>query len=181
MKIKVSNDITLTTATVEDAETIFNLYMEDKEELKEVFSFVTDDLTKEHEEKFFSNPGENYPFVIKINNQICGFALLYEHKKINNSISVLYYINSKYRGKGIATLTVISLLKYAFEDLNINRVEFFINTDNHNSLKVVDSLGIRHEGTLLDNDFTNGKYHNQELYSVLKREYQQIQKNSKLK
>lgn len=176
-QLNTGTEITLTAATVEDAETIFDLYMEDKEELKEVFSFVTDDLTKENEEDFFANPRENHPFVIRYNNQICGFALLYDHKKSNNSISVLYYINSKYRGHGIATIAVIRLLEHAFENLNINRAEFFINTDNYDSIKLVDSLGIRCEGTLLDNDFTNGKYHDQKLYSILRREYKQILKN----
>lgn len=177
VKLDTGTDVTLTTAASEDAESIFELYMEDKEELKEVFSFVTDDLTKEHEQKFFENPGENYPFVIRYNNQICGYAVLYDYKELNNSISFLYYVNSKYRGNKIATIAVLRLLEYAFEELNINRAEFYINTDNYDSLKLVESLGIRQEGTLLENDFTNGKYHDQNLYSILKREYKLLFKN----
>ena len=71
--------VKLEKALVSDASVIYNFYMQDKEELMKVFSYVNDNLTVEHEEKFFSNPGNNYPFVIKYNDEICGFALLYDY------------------------------------------------------------------------------------------------------
>jgi len=178
IKLNAQRDISLTSVEKEDAKAIYDFYMEDKEELKEVFTFVSDDLTLEDEEEFFSDPGEDHAFVIRINDKICGYAVLYDYKSLNNSISILYYVNSNFRGRGIATCATKRLLEYAFEDLNVNKVVFLINTDNYSSLNLVNRLGLRNEGTLLDNDFSNGKYHDQHLYSILKREYPHLIKNN---
>ena len=60
-------------------------------------------LTLEDEEGFFEDPGDNHAFVIRLNDKICGYAVLYDYNDLNNSISILYYVNSNFRGKGIAT------------------------------------------------------------------------------
>ena len=169
--LEAENNIYLTNAKKEDAKSVFDLYQEDMAELKKVFSFVNEDLTLEDEESFFENPGKDHPFVIRFNNEICGYAVLYDFKDSNKSVSILYYVNSRFRGNGIASIATTRLLDYAFEDLEANKVDFFINTDNINSLKLVRRLGIRYEGTLLDNDYSNGEYKDQDLYSILKREY----------
>ena len=152
--------------------------MKDIDELKDIFTFVTDDLTLEDEEEFFEDPGEDHAFVIRDNDKICGYAVLYDYKELNKSISILYYVNSDYRGRGIATIATKRMLQYAFEELDVNKVIFLINTDNYSSLKLVDRMGLRCEGVLLDNDFANGKYHDQKLYSILKREYPKRIKNN---
>lgn len=178
IKLDCVKNISLTSVKKEDAKTIYDFYMEDKEELKNVFTFISDDLTLEDEEAFFEKHGEDHPFVIRVNNKICGYAVLYDYKELNKSISILYYVNSNFRGKGIATNAIKRLLQYAFEELDVNKVMFFINTDNYDSLNLVKRLGLREEGTLLDNDFVNGKYHDQKLYAILKREYPKLIKNS---
>ena len=165
------NKVSLSKARKEDALCIYSFYMEDKEELKDIFNFVNDDLTVSHEEKFFSNPGDNYPFVIKYNDKVCGFALLYDLNSDNKNVSALYYVNSKYRGFGIASLATLELLDFAFTNLNVDRVNFYINTDNYGSLKVVSGLELNFDKFLPNFDFVNGKYHDQKLYFICKDEF----------
>ena len=178
IELRGERNVSLTSVRREDAKPIYDFYMEDKEELKDIFTFVTDDLTLEDEEGFFDDPGDNHAFVIRINDKICGYAVLYDYNDLNKSISILYYVNSNFRGNGIATNATKRLLQYAFEELDVNKVVFLINTDNYASLNLVERLKLRHEGTLLDNDFANGKYHDQKLYAILKREYPKLIKTS---
>lgn len=171
-----NDKVALVKASVSDASDIYNFYMEDKEELMRVFSYVNDDLTVEHEEKFFSDPRGNYPFVIKFNNETCGFALLYDYKVDEKCVSVLYYVNSKFRGNNIASCTVVKLLDFAFLELGAERANFYINTDNYASIKVVSNLNVKFDKFLPEYDLVNGKYYDQNLYFVTKEDYYNYKK-----
>ena len=90
VKLDAEKNISLTSVKKEDAKTIYNFYMEDKEELKDIFTFVTDDLTLEDEEEFFEDPGDDHAFVIRVNDRICGYAVLYDYKNFPHLYRFLY-------------------------------------------------------------------------------------------
>ncbi len=86
-------------------------------------------------------------------------------------INLLYWVASERRGVGIAHKCAYKLMEYAFNELDINRIQLFINNDNTKSLKLAEKLGCVCEGELRENDYANGRYHTQKLYSILAREF----------
>jgi ribosomal-protein-alanine N-acetyltransferase len=61
-------------------------------------------------------------------------------------------------GKGFATEIGRTLLRLAFETLNLHRVEAQCRSENHASRRIIAKLGMREEGVLRDNMFIRGEW-----------------------
>lgn len=57
-----------------------------------------------------------------------------------------YWIDEALAGQGIIPEAVVTMMQYAFETLNLHRIEINIIPRNDASLRVVDKLGLRFEG-----------------------------------
>jgi ribosomal-protein-alanine N-acetyltransferase len=63
------------------------------------------------------------------------------------SASVGYWIDEAFAGRGIVPEAVVVVLQYAFDELNLHRVEAAIVPRNLRSRRVAEKLGLREEGT----------------------------------
>ena len=59
-----------------------------------------------------------------------------------------YLLNRKYWGQGIAVEALTALLTFAFNERKLDRIELWINEDNHASQRVAEKLGFRLKGRL---------------------------------
>lgn len=92
-------------------------------------------------------PQFTYAIIRREDNQLmgaCGFSLTEQHLKAE----IGYWIGRPYRGKGYATEATKSLIRFCFDDLNLNRVQASYFTDNPTSKRVMEKSGMRYEGTL---------------------------------
>lgn len=82
-----------------------------------------------------------------------------------------YAIAAKEWGRGYATDAARSLVTYAFKELSLHRVTAAIGPDNTASMAVVQHLGFAREGELRDHVFTNGRWRDSVLFSILAHEW----------
>lgn len=75
-----------------------------------------------------------------------------------------------YWGKGLATEAYMLLLDYAFNELNLNRIEALVLENNIRSLNMHKKCGYVEEGIKRNSVYKNGKYINQIIMAVLKEE-----------
>jgi [ribosomal protein S5]-alanine N-acetyltransferase len=75
------------------------------------------------------------------------------------------------RGRGYGTEATRLTLRYAFETLNLNRVELGVFAFNAAAIRVYEKLGFILEGVLREERFINGRYVDAPVYSILAREY----------
>jgi [ribosomal protein S5]-alanine N-acetyltransferase len=80
-------------------------------------------------------------------------------------------------GKGIALEAVEAIINYGYEHMNFQRIEALIEPPNRASQKLVEKLGFIREGLLRNYEFTNGKFDDLYMYSLLKQDLNNI-KNS---
>lgn len=85
------------------------------------------------------------------------------HSKITSEDSI--------RGKGYGTKATKALIKYAFEQLNMNCIYSRIIEYNIASQRVKEKCGFVKEGVLRERIYKNGKYHNMIIWSILKEEF----------
>lgn len=78
------------------------------------------------------------------------------------------------RTKGIATDAWMTQLRYAFDELRLNRVNGSALEYNEASLRVCEKVGFKIEGKQRQAVYKNGKYHNVILLAVLKEDYQAL-------
>lgn len=76
-----------------------------------------------------------------------------------------------YQKKGYATEAVTALLEFAFDELRLHRVHATTDPRNTNSMGLLERLGFRKEGHLLENFWFKGAWVDDVLYGILAREW----------
>ena len=84
---------------------------------------------------------------------------------------VSYWTFPDYRGRGFATAAVRLACAFAFSELEIDRVEAFIEPDNTGSRRVVEAAGFVEEGVVRERDLTaQGERRDMVIYGLLQRD-----------
>lgn len=76
-----------------------------------------------------------------------------------------------YQGKGYATEAVTRLVDYLFGDLRLHRVRANIDPENSASARLLQKIGMRHEGRFLESLWLKGAWVNEDWYALLAREW----------
>jgi len=85
-----------------------------------------------------------------------------------NKISELAYgINPRYWSKEYAVEAAQLLIDYSFDTLKLHRVQAHCRTTNKKSERVLQKLGMRHEGIEYASAYEKGKIYNLHLYSLI--------------
>jgi ribosomal-protein-alanine N-acetyltransferase len=94
----------------------------------------------------------------------CGYNILdFENAKTE----IGYEIDKHYWGKGYAPEAITCLIKYAFNDLKLNRIEAKVEPENVNSIQVLKKLNFLFEGTMRKVERSKGRFIDLNLYSLL--------------
>lgn len=88
------------------------------------------------------------------------------------SASLGYCLNEAAWGHGYATEAARVLLQWAFETLDLNRVQSETDTRNVASARVLEKLGFVREGTLREDCIVNGDVSDSWVYGLLRRDWQ---------
>lgn len=78
------------------------------------------------------------------------------------------------RGKGYGTDMIRVLLQYLFRERNMERVVLTVFSYNKAGIGLYEKLGFVPEGILRDQVYTMGKYHDEYVYAMLRREYEAL-------
>jgi RimJ/RimL family protein N-acetyltransferase len=73
--------------------------------------------------------------------------------------------------KGYGTNTVKMILRYAFEELELNRVELTTDEENHRAIRCYEKCGFRQEGLLRQHRLVDGEFGNTLVMAVLREEW----------
>lgn len=77
----------------------------------------------------------------------------------------------EFRGKGYGSEAINLVLEYAFNRLNLNKVNLCIYADHTSAIKLYEKAGFKKEGTMRSILFRDGKYHNKILMGILSEEF----------
>jgi len=83
-----------------------------------------------------------------------------------------YWVGLPFWNKGYATEAAIRLVAYGFEDLALNRIAAQHLARNPASGRVMQKLGMSHEGTLRQGTMKWGKFEDLEVYAILSSDWQ---------
>jgi ribosomal-protein-serine acetyltransferase len=177
VELKVDSQIVLKEIELSDAEDIFKIIDSDRENLRIWLSFV--DSTKEIEDtKDFIRsilflPGDIRDFVAVIiyNEQKIGLIGFKLTDFVNKKTEIGYWISKEFENKGIVTKSVVKMINYAFNNLELNRIQIKCGIGNEKSSKIPKKLNFKFEGIERSAELLNGKFIDAEVYSILKDEW----------
>lgn len=98
----------------------------------------------------------------------CAFA---PHAHEPRTVEIGYTIAPEHQGRGYAREAVSSLLGHLFEQLGKHRVTASCDPRNVASVSVLEAVGMRREGHLVDSTWAKGEWADDVLFAILGREW----------
>jgi [ribosomal protein S5]-alanine N-acetyltransferase len=98
----------------------------------------------------------------------CGMELFPDHKRGELG----YWLGRDYWGNGFATEAAGAVVGWGFERLGLARVSAARFSDNPASGRVLEKIGMTHEGMLRRHAFRGGEFRDMVLYGLLREEWE---------
>lgn len=89
-----------------------------------------------------------------------------EHRKAELG----FWLLPPWWGKGIVQEAMEVVLEYAFQKMDLHRIEAFVETENKSSQKALKKKGFQQEGIMRDSEIKNGRFISVAIFSRLKGE-----------
>ncbi len=176
---KIDDEVSLHLIESTDAFPLLSLINESRPYLKEWLPWVDsmqsiadyDELIPEWRAQYYNNQG--FQAIIRYYGEIAGMIGFHGINWGNKSTSLGYWIGHNFQGKGIMTRAVHGCLNYAFNTLNLHRVEIRCGVNNEKSRAIPTRLGFTEEGICREGEYLYDHYHDLVIYGMLKHEWKQ--------
>lgn len=135
--------------------------------------FVSEQIEKKWIESTYDNSKQvSLAICDSVTDTYIGNISLKNIDFFNKSASFAILIgNKEYWSGGYGTQATLLLLKHAFLDLGLERVQSIILSDNIGSTKMHKKCGFEQEGILRNAVYKSGRYQNLILMSILKEDF----------
>lgn len=118
--------------------------------------------------------GTGYGFGVFVNGSFCGEMNLSSIQRGAFQCSYVgYWIDESMRGNGYTPEAFVAVARFAFEDLQLHRIQVAIVPRNSASLRVMDKLGLRQEGLAQRYVQINGVWEDHLRFAITVEEWQQ--------
>ena len=162
---------------IDDVEKMYQNWANDDEVTKYLMweSHKDKNVTKNVLEDWIKNYSKNdfYQLAIvpkDINEPVGSIGIVGKNDKIK-MVHFGYCIGKKWWNKGFTSEALSILIKYFFEDVNVNRIESRHDSNNPNSGKVMIKCGMKYEGSKRQADWNNQGVCDSVEYAILAEDY----------
>jgi len=109
---------------------------------------------------------ESMTFAIMYENSIVG-VIGFNTIDSNLKKAILgYWLSKEYNGKGIMRKSCQRLIEYAFDALDVKKVEAYVANKNKKSRRVCENLGFNLEGIITNAQVLNGEIVDDAVYGI---------------
>jgi RimJ/RimL family protein N-acetyltransferase len=121
--------------------------------------------------------GTDYVFgiTLKQGDRLIGVTGLHQVSLVNRS--AVFGINlgdTAQQGRGYGREATQLVLRYAFEELNLNRVELSVYSDNWRAIRMYQKVGFVQEGCARQAHYGNGRYQDEYRFGILRSEWESL-------
>lgn len=174
---KIDENIELRLLEEQHAEAVYRLLKENQGHLQAELTWLTDELTLEDAREYIraglarqaANNGLRAG--IWLRGELAGIASLHSLVWADRRASLGYWLGEAFQGQGLVTRACASLIKHAFDELDLNRLEIQCDRENVRSRKVAERLGFTLEGILRQAWWSQGRFVDEAVYGLLKSEW----------
>ncbi|AEX85937.1 acetyltransferase [Marinitoga sp. 1135] len=152
-------------------------YINDEEVRKNLMPGIPYPFRMEDEEKWYEklNPfgGGKYDFAIELKKtgEYIGGCGVNEIDWKNSVATVGIFIGKPFFNKGYGTEAMKLLVDFVFKEMNINKVKLHVFSFNQRAIKSYEKVGFKVEGILREQIFREGKYHDEVIMGILRKEW----------
>ena len=175
MKIQVSDRIILREIELEDSTNIFQTIDSQRDYLGRWLPFVeltkSVDFSRSFIQSILNSPFEDreHTFTILYDGEFAGVIGFRGTDRANKKTEIGYWLSANFQHKGIISDSVPALMKFAYDELKLNRIQIRCGVGNIPSRRIPIRLGFRFEGIERAGElFPDGRFVDLEVYSRLK-------------
>ena len=114
-----------------------------------------------------------FGIVVRSGDKLIGSAGLHQIHPVNRSAMLGIAIGDKqYHGKGFGTEAVRLVVRYGFEELNLNRIALHVFAHNFRAIGCCQKAGFVHEGCQRQALYRGGRYVDEYVFAILKKDWE---------
>lgn len=155
---------------------IINSWRSDKDLIDKLgapFRYINEEIDFKWYDNYISNRGNTIRCsILNDKDQIIGLVSLTNMDRFNQT--AIFHImigDSSNRAKGVGYYATNEILKHAFLDVNLNRVELSVLESNQRALALYDKVGFRREGIKRKAVYKNGTFVDLVIMAILKEDF----------
>ena len=174
----MDDEIELKLVTLEDAPRIFALMDRGREYLRQWLPWVDATRAVTDTEGFVLRAhdqmrrGEGFHACIEYRGELAGIIGHVYLAPHDRRTELGYWLGESFQGRGIMTRACRRLVDYAFESLDLHRVEIRVDVDNRKSRAIPERLGFVQEALLRESVQDHGGFRDVVMYAKLRREWE---------
>lgn len=138
------------------------------------FRFINSEVDMNWYENYMGNRANavRCAIVKEENDRILGLVSLTDVDFVNRSAQFHIMIGAvENRNKGLGTFALREMLRHAFCNMNLERVELTVLESNKSARHLYEKYGFVQEGCKRHSIYKNGRFENMVMYSIIKDEY----------
>lgn len=177
MKFQLTDEIELRPYVDEDAEEIYSAVKANYDHLHPFLHWVVPEYSVEMAKEFIEQSQKD-----SAEKKRQGFGIFYQNKLIGSigfnkfdwkcrKTEIGYWLAKDFSGKGVITKACKVLINYAFDELQMNRIEIRCATENVRSRAIPERLGFKLEGILRQALWRHTRLYDDAIYGLLKEDW----------
>jgi len=172
----IGDGITLAPLAMSDADELFAITDSNRDHLRPWMPWIGAVVSPGDTRQFIQSVvdqrarNDGYQCAIRVDGAIAGIVGHHRIDWANRLTSLGYWLAAGHQGKGIMTRSCGVLIDFAFDELDLNRVEISAATDNRKSLAVIDRLGFTAEGVRRQAEWVHDRFVDLGSYAILRHE-----------
>ena len=180
LHIRIDADTELRTIEHRDAQQIFALTDINRLYLRQWLPWVDGTRSVEDTSAFVRTLN-----IQRTSNGCFGCVILYKRQVVgtisfhlidwsNRRVEIGYWLGAAFQGKGLMTKACKAMVAYAFDELQLNKVEIRCATGNTQSCAIPQRLGFTLEGIIRQAEWLYDHYVDLKVYGILESEWHQL-------
>jgi ribosomal-protein-serine acetyltransferase len=177
-KIIINSNISLELLQASHSAGLFSLIDDNRLYLRKWLDFLDNMNTETAAQNFIAGcmqrnlAGKEWAYLILNNSKAIGRVGLYKIDHEQKNAEIGYWIAEAEQGKGVITACCETIIAFAFNNLQMQRVELRCVTDNVASINVAKKLGFTHEATLRQAENLYGKFNDLHVFALLRANFE---------
>jgi len=131
---------------------------------------VAEEWINKHAERFEKGEIADFAICDRENGHLIGATALFLSLS-NERAELGYWVGKPYWGKGYCTEAAREMLRFGFEELDLNRIFAHYMGNNPASGRIMEKLGMKYEGCMRQHVKKWGELLDMIFYSIIKSEY----------
>jgi ribosomal-protein-serine acetyltransferase len=173
-RLHVDDETEIRLLRVQDADEVYDVTVRNREHLAPWMSWIdkvidvsdTYAFLREAEKEAYEHT--SFKSGIWRAGELVGAIDLHDIDWANGRARIGYWLDREHTGEGIMTRAVHMLCEYAFDALDLHRLEIHVATENHRSRRIPERLGFTFEGVLREVQRLRGEFLDHALYALIR-------------